>query len=629
MSLDLFELLKSYCRLDARDSAVLRDLLPRARLAFPRIVDEFYLQILDHEGTRRVLQGPAQLERLKVSLFRWLEEVFLGPYDAAYYEKRRLIGIAHVRVGLSQAYVFGAMSHIRRHLETAILSEMDIPLDTRRAGCAALAKVLDIDLALIAGSYHEEEKYRDLVEHAPDMIHEVDREGRILSVNVTGESRLGYSRDQLLSMNVEDLVIEEDRPVLREHLRGVFTSGQGRCEFCVITSGGARMEAEAIATAVRNPITGEVVATRAYWRDITQRKEAQDALRRERDTIERYLDIAAAILCVIGADGRFLLMNRKGCEVLGLPEEDVVGREAALFVPERLRDRFRSSLNRIIEHGIEGNERLESPLVTRAGDERTIEWHNAVLTDATGKATAILSSGMDITERLQMEATLVEQASLARVGEMAAIVAHEVKNPLAGIGGALQVIVEQLPRGSSSREMVEEILERLDALNDTVNDLLLFARPRLPRKEAVPILSLIEDTIVLMRPDPAYKGVSFHVSGQEVLVQGEAELLKPALMNVLINAAQAVGSGGQVLVEIAASNGSCSILVQDNGPGIPPELREKVFEPFFSTKHRGTGLGLPITKRIIQVHGGEITVSCPASGGTAVSIRLPTSPAAS
>jgi signal transduction histidine kinase len=221
------------------------------------------------------------------------------------------------------------------------------------------------------------------------------------------------------------------------------------------------------------------------------------------------------------------------------------------------------------------------------------------------------------------EKTLVEQASLARLGEMAAVVAHEVKNPLAGIGGALQVIAEQLPRGSSGRDMVEEILERLDALNDTVNDLLLFARPRLPRREPVPVLSLIEDTISLMRPDPAYTGVAFRVSGVDVVVQAEAELLRPALMNVLINAAQAVGSGGQVVVEVASSNGTCSISIQDNGPGIPPELREKVFEPFFSTKHRGTGLGLPITKRIIEVHGGEISMTCPSSGGPAVSIRLP------
>ena len=495
MSLDLFELLKSYCRLDTRDSATLGELLPRVRGAFPRIIDEFYLRILEHAGTRRVIQSPEQLERLKGSLLRWLEEVFRGPYDAAYYEKRRLIGIAHVRVGLSQVYVFGAMSHIRRHLETAILSNSEVPIESRRAGCAALAKVLDIDLALIAGSYHEEEKYRDLVEHAPDMIHEVDRQGRIRSVNVTGEKRLGYSREQLLSMNVEDLVVEEDRPTLRVHLQRVFTMGQGRCELAIVTSDGSRMSAEVIATAVKNPITGEIVAARAYWRDIT--------------------------------------------------------------------------------------------------------------------------------ERVRMEKTLVEQASLARLGEMAAVVAHEVKNPLAGIGGALQVIAEQLPRGSSGRDMVEEILERLDALNDTVNDLLLFARPRLPSKEPVPVLSLIEDTIALMRSDPSYRNVTFRVSGEDVVVQAEAELLKPALMNVLINAAQAVGSGGQVVVEVASSNGTCSIFVQDNGPGISPELREKVFEPFFSTKHRGTGLGLPITKRIIEVHGGEISMSCPSSGGTSVSIRLP------
>jgi signal transduction histidine kinase len=230
----------------------------------------------------------------------------------------------------------------------------------------------------------------------------------------------------------------------------------------------------------------------------------------------------------------------------------------------------------------------------------------------------------EITDRKRSEERLREQESLARLGQMAAVVAHEVKNPIAGIRGALQVIASRMPAESRDKPVVGDIIDRLDSLNGIVQDLLVFARPRPPRSEPVELRSLIGSTADLLRRDPALLGLSVDISGNGAVVAADAEQLRLVFHNVLMNAAQAMGGLGTISVVIHPSDGAWRVSIADHGPGIAPDVREKMFEPFFTTKHRGTGLGLPIARRIIEAHGGLIEIDTSAKGGTVVHISLPT-----
>jgi signal transduction histidine kinase len=171
--------------------------------------------------------------------------------------------------------------------------------------------------------------------------------------------------------------------------------------------------------------------------------------------------------------------------------------------------------------------------------------------------------------------------------------------------------------------IIREILERIDNLNETVNDLLLFARPRSPDHGPVPVRSLLEDTASFLHQDPHFGEIEFNLNGGDVLVRGDAELLKRMFQNLLANAAQAMEGRGEVSILISRRHGMCQVTVLDDGPGIPPDIRSKVFEPFFTTKARGTGLGLPTAQRIVEAHDGSISVSCPHRGGTKVVVELP------
>ena len=190
-----------------------------------------------------------------------------------------------------------------------------------------------------------------------------------------------------------------------------------------------------------------------------------------------------------------------------------------------------------------------------------------------------------MSEQRLAQVALREQAALARLGEMAAIVAHEVKNPLAGIGGALQVIRDRLPAENSDRQIIGEILARLGGLNALVRDLLVFARPRAPQLAPIQIAPLLAETVAELRRDPAFHELEIGMEGDNPWIHGDTEQLRSVFFNLAMNGAQAAGRKGTLRVVTTARDGHCEVSVIDSGPGIPEEIRAKVFDPFFTTKH--------------------------------------------
>ena len=257
------------------------------------------------------------------------------------------------------------------------------------------------------------------------------------------------------------------------------------------------------------------------------------------------------------------------------------------------------------------------------GDYRVVESHGVPRFAPGGEFLGYLGSSVDITDRLLEEARSREQAALVRLGEMAAVVAHEVKNPLAGIRGALQIIGGRLGTVAPEGRIIGDMTARIDSLNRMIEDLLLFARPRQLRLAPVPLLALLTEVGVQLKQDPDYAGIVFEVTGDEVVLQADADFLRAVFLNLVLNASQAMQGRGVLRIAVEADAERCRTTVTDSGPGIPPDVRERIFQPFFTTKHRGTGLGLPIARRAVELHGGTIAIECPPDGGTVVTIELP------
>jgi two-component system sensor kinase FixL len=229
----------------------------------------------------------------------------------------------------------------------------------------------------------------------------------------------------------------------------------------------------------------------------------------------------------------------------------------------------------------------------------------------------------DLSNRVRLEEQVREQATLAKLGEMAAVIAHEVKNPLAGIRGAMQVIASRLPPEGATPQILKEIIGRIDALDQMMKDLLLFARPPKPRRVRTDVTPLVEGTVELLVQDPAMSGLEIEVGGSSPAVSGDPDMLRIVFQNLMINSAHAMQGKGKIRIAVGSVDSTCQIAFIDDGPGIPADIREKIFTPFFTTKSRGSGLGLPTTKRLIEAHDGRVAISCPAAGGTTVVVELP------
>jgi signal transduction histidine kinase len=228
-----------------------------------------------------------------------------------------------------------------------------------------------------------------------------------------------------------------------------------------------------------------------------------------------------------------------------------------------------------------------------------------------------------LTDRVQMETRLSEQAALARLGEMAVVVAHEVKNPLAGTRGAVQVVASRLGDDPTTKVM-KEIIDRIDALDQMMKDLLLFARPPQPRYSPTDVVPLVTSIVSLMAQDPSVSEVDVNIAGAAPPFPADAEMLRVVFQNLLINGAHAMQGKGTIRVAVENRESTCQIAFSDGGPGIPAEIRDKIFTPFFTTKSRGSGLGLPTAKRLVEAHKGQLVIDCPPTGGTTVVVRLPT-----
>jgi two-component system, LuxR family, sensor kinase FixL len=353
------------------------------------------------------------------------------------------------------------------------------------------------------------------------------------------------------------------------------------------------------------------------------RATLEDQLRSSEARWRAIIDSAVDGVVVIDQSGRIEAFNPAAERLFGYTEAELTGQNVNTLMPPPYHEEHDRYLARYLATGTAKIIGIGREVTARRKDGSTFPVHLSVGQFTLGgkqKFTGILH---DLSGRVRMEEQLRERTSLARIGEMAAVIAHEVRNPLAGIRGAIQTIGGRLPPDSSESTMVKEIVSRIDSLNEMMKDLLLFARPPQPRLKPTQVVPLIQMTADLLAQDPALRDVQIDVSGSAPAISADAEMLKIVFQNVLMNGVHAMGGRGHLHVAVKTVNSSCVIAFSDQGPGIPAELRDKIFTPFFTTKSRGSGLGLPTAKRLVEAQNGDIAIECPPGGGTTVTITLP------
>jgi signal transduction histidine kinase len=273
----------------------------------------------------------------------------------------------------------------------------------------------------------------------------------------------------------------------------------------------------------------------------------------------------------------------------------------------------------------EFNQRLRA-IESEGIDAKLQSLHKLLILDLTIMLSSYQESYAEEIRRFEhraLEVQLERSRHLAEIGQLAATLAHEVKNPLAGISGAIQIIGESMPKESPYKTIIQAILGQISRLDATVKDLLLYARPSPTHRNHVRLGHLVERTINLLREEPAMQRVRVQCHGSDLNIEADEGQLEQLLINLFLNAAQASPPDSTILVEIAVQGELLQIMVKDHGTGMPRAIKDRALEPFFTTKSKGTGLGLAICRRIVESHGGTISIESSPGAGTTVTISLP------
>jgi two-component system sensor kinase FixL len=471
----------------------------------------------------------------------------------------------------------------------------------------------------------DEGRWRSIIQSAVDGIILIDARGRIEAFNPAAERLFGYTEAEVIGRNVSLLMPQPYRDEHDGYLARYVSTGERKIIGIGREVNGLRKDGSAcpLHLSVGEAHVGGERKFTGILHDLTSRVQLEDRLRASEARWRSIVDSAVDGIVVIDSRGRIEAFNPAAERLFDCREADVVGKNVNILMPSPYHEEHDEYLSHYLRTGVQKIIGIGRQVTAKRRDGATFPIHLSVgemSVNGERKFTGILH---DLSVRIRMEEQLREQTALARLGEMAAVIAHEVKNPLAGVRGAIEVIGGRLPKDSKDASVVKEILSRIDALNELMKDLLLFARPPQPRLAPVDLAVLIRTTADLLSGDPVLEGVGVGVEGDAPAVAADAELLKIVFQNLLVNGAQAMQGHGAIRIGLESVNGMCRVTVADAGPGIPSDVRERIFTPFFTTKARGTGLGLPTAKRIVEAHGGTIAIMCPPDGGTTVVVQLP------
>jgi len=468
------------------------------------------------------------------------------------------------------------------------------------------------------------QKYLDLV---GVIIVAIDADQKVNLINKRGCEVLGYKESEIVGKNwFENFIPERIRDTVTEAFAKLMTGEIQAVEYfenpVLAKSGEERMIAWH--NAVLKDEEGRITGTLSSGEDITQRQRTEETLRRSEAEIRAVLDTVVDGIITIDEKGIVQSFNPAAARIFGYSSSEVIGQNIAILMPEPDRSQHNDYLSNYLRGGEKKIIGIGREVIGKRKDGTTFPMYIAVSEVHLGDEIKFTGIVRDLTDFKQMQEKVLQSQSLASIGEMAASIAHEIKNPLAGISGAIQVLQDGLEAGDPRQEIMEEIVSQVRRLDSRVRELLMLSKPWQPEKQLCNLQSLIEVISATAQEHESFAQVEFLFEGKKaVMAPVDPTFFEQVLWNVLHNASQAMPDGGEIRYCFSQKEGFVLLTVADTGAGIPENQLDRIFRPFFTTKTRGTGLGLAICQKIMQAQGGSIVVSSEVGRGTEVTLSFP------
>lgn len=325
------------------------------------------------------------------------------------------------------------------------------------------------------------------------------------------------------------------------------------------------------------------------------------------DYLNSILESMSDGVIAVDNEGTITTMNRAACNTLG-------------YLPEAARGKpFDAVFGRMFASP---PGRHANVLRSSEGREVQVSERDSPLFDRGGRRIGAVKVFQDMTEIETLRTRLRQQDRLAALGELAATVAHEIRNPLGGIRGFAALLARDLAEDDPRSRLVEKILVGSKELERVVSELLEYTRPVQLRPQDVSCRELVEAALAYVELDGRRVTVRNEVA-PELKMQVDPDRMRQVLLNILLNAVQSIESEGVISIRARVEDGRLTVSVRDSGCGMSPEQVEKIFSPFYTTKEKGTGLGLAIATKVVELHGGRIDVESEPGNGSTFHVRVP------
>ncbi len=463
---------------------------------------------------------------------------------------------------------------------------------------------------------------REIVAALADAVVVTGTDRRILTVNRAAAELFGRPLEDLPGTAVNELVIAEERPHVEEREQRARGGEEQRYETKIIRLDGVERDVAVSTTPLE--LDGELVGTVAMLRDITDQKRAQDTLARSEARYRNLVESASDAIVTFDASGRFTTVNHAGELLSGYRREELIGQWFAPMLPD-------DELPKVLGHfqkALAGETgQYETTFYRKDREIRTI----SVTYSTPQRDEEVLCLIRDVTDQKMLQEQLIQSEKMSAIGQLVSGVAHELNNPLAGISAFAQLLLTEKRFPPDQRTAAEMIYAEARRASRIVQNLLTFARQHKPERTSTSLNQVLDDALELRGYELRVRGIEVVRDYDEDLPEtmADAHQLQQVFLNLITNAEQAMekrqGNTQRLTVSTRRASNVIRIEVEDSGPGIPPNLLERIFNPFFTTKPTGsgTGLGLSISLGIVREHEGKIWAENAPTGGAHFTIELP------
>jgi len=595
----------------------LGQLIARSQRSFKELIDSFddVAFALSLDGTvrtvnRRVteLLGIAYTDVVGHKLDEFLDEPKredAEPDLARFLEKRRWSGMVRVRFRSSQ--------HVRYFdcVLNAIVKGDEV------VGASALARD-------VTGEREKERRFTELFETLQEGVYFSTPEGKLLDANPSLVHVLGYEdKSEILKLDPKALNADpNESPVLG---RSADDQGGVRTREVMLRRKDGTLVTFLDTSRAVWDTSGKIVRYQGTLVDVTERRAMERALRQQEEFQRYLLESFPDLILVIDLNETYSFVSARVRDLLGYTREELLGKklEEQDHSPELL------TLVRDLLVGRKPFDSCEYGARHRDGSWRTMRASASPLFDPTGKVSGVVVSVRDITVQKKLEEQVIQSERLAAMGQMIGGFAHELNNPLTSVLG-MSELLQDSPLPDASRKQLETLQQQARRAVGIVQNLMYFSRPPAPGKAAIDLGELVQRTLDLH----AYSlrknniAVDFLREGSLPPVTGDAHQLMQVFLNLIFNSEQAmreVRDRGTLRIRLEKGKKNASVIFQDDGPGIPPDILPNIFDPLYTTKRpgRGTGLGLSICKAILREHNGNVEAASGPGGGAVFTVTLP------